>query len=228
MNNKLILLTIFIGILVLMSFVGDKKDKNKKVIFFGDSITQMGVEPNGYITKMKDLLQQQGITNYDLIGAGVSGNKIYDLYLRMEDDVIKQSPDIVVIYEGVNDVWHKTLTGTGTDADKYEKFYRAVIAKLQAHNIKVVLVTPLSIGEKKDNTNQQDGDLNKYCNIIKSIGAELKLPVCDLRSFFISYETAHNTDNVDRGILTSDGVHLNDTGAALVAEQMWNILKVFD
>lgn len=210
-----------------MSFAADRKDKNKKVVFFGDSITQMGVEPNGYITKMKDMLQQQGINNYDLIGAGVSGNKIYDLYLRMDDDVIKQQPDIVVIYEGVNDVWHKTLTGTGTDADKYEKFYRAVIAKLQAKNIKVVLVTPLSIGEKKDCTNTQDGDLNKYCNIIKSIGADLKLPVCDLRSFFVSYETANNPNNVDKGILTTDGVHLNETGAQAVAEQMWNIIKVY-
>ncbi len=224
MSNKLILLFVFIVGLVLLSFVSGKK-KSTKVIFFGDSITQMGVEPNGYISKMKNMLQQQGIDNYDLVGAGVGGNKIYDLYLRIEDDVLSKSPDIVVIYEGVNDVWHKSTFGTGTDADKYEKFYRAIIKKLQADNIKVVLVTPLSIGEKKDCTNQQDGDLNKYSNIIKSIGKDLNLPVCDLRSFCLNYEIEHNPDNLDKGILTTDGVHLNETGSQLVAEQIWNTIK---
>ncbi len=207
-----------------MSFAADK-NKIKKVIFFGDSITEMGVQPDGYITKMQALLQKEGATDYNLVGAGISGNKIYDLYLRIDEDVISKSPDIVVIYEGVNDVWHKSLMGTGTDADKYEKFYRAVIKKLQANNIKVMLVTPLCIGEHKDETNQQDGDLNKYCNIIKSLGSELKLPVCDLRSFFMSYETNNNPQNVDKGILTRDGVHFNDNGAEQVAEQIWNVLK---
>jgi lysophospholipase L1-like esterase len=48
--------------------------------------------------------------------------------------VLSKNPDIVVIYIGVNDVWHKRSTGTGTDADKFEKFYKALIAKIQAKN----------------------------------------------------------------------------------------------
>jgi lysophospholipase L1-like esterase len=223
-SNNLILLALFVGIFILMSFASDKS-KTKKVIFFGDSITEMGVQPDGYITKMKAILKQEGINNYDLQGAGVGGNKIYDLYLRIDEDVISKSPDIVVIYEGVNDVWHKVSLGTGTDADKYEKFYRAVIRKLQASHIKVMLVTPLCIGEKKDNANQQDVDLNKYCNIIKSIGADLNLQVCDLRSFFTNYENANNTQDTSQGILTRDGVHFNDNGAQQAAEQIWNVLK---
>jgi lysophospholipase L1-like esterase len=225
MLNKIVLLSLFVGIFILMSFGADRQQKKKRVVFFGDSITEMGVQADGYITKMKAMLAQQGIDNYDLIGAGIGGNKIYDLYLRMDEDVINQSPDIVVIFEGVNDVWHKTSMGTGTDADKYEKFYRAVIKKLQADNIKVMLVTPLCIGEHKDETNQQDGDLNKYCNIIKRIGNDLHLPVCDLRSFFTSYETNNNPANADKGILTRDGVHFNDNGASQAAEQIWNVLK---
>ncbi len=224
MNNKLILLSIFIGIFLLMSFASDRI-KKKKVIFFGDSITQMGVEPDGYVTKLRALLQEQGVTGYDLVGSGVSGNKIYDLYFRMEKDVISQHPDIVVIFIGVNDVWHKVSFGTGTDADKFESFYRGIIQRLEEEKIKVMLVTPLSIGEKKDCTNPQDGDLNKYCAIVRSIGADLHLPVCDLRSFFNTYEAAHNPENLDRGILTLDGVHLNPTGSAEVARKIWEVLK---
>ena len=109
------------------------QQKKQRIIFFGDSITQAGVGPGGYITKMNDKLKQKGASdNYELIGAGIGGNKIYDLYLRMDSDVIAKNPDIVIIWVGVNDVWHKTLLGTGTDAGKFEKFYQAVIDKLKS------------------------------------------------------------------------------------------------
>jgi len=224
-TNKIIWIVLFVGAVVLMSFLRDTRDKNKKIVFFGDSITQMGVSPGGYIADMKDMLAQQNIENYDLVGAGIGGNKVYDLYLRMPQDVIAQSPDIVVIYVGVNDVWHKSSFGTGTDADKFEKFYRAIIKELQLNNIKVMLVTPAVIGEKNDYSNQQDGDLNKYSQIIRDIAKDLNLPLCDLHSIFHIYEVDHNKANEAKGILTTDGVHLNDTGNHLVAEEMWKVLK---
>ena len=161
-----------------------------------------------------------------LIGAGIGGNKVYDLYLRMPEDVIAQSPDIVVIWVGVNDVWHKASYGTGTDADKFEKFYRAIIQQLQSHNgIKVMLVTPTIIGEKNDYCNQQDGDLNKYSQIIRNIAKDLNLPLCDLHSIFHLYEVNNNTANADKGIFTVDGVHLNDAGNKLAAAEIWKVLK---
>ena len=159
------------------------------------------------------------------VGAGIGGNKVYDLYLRMPQDVIAQSPDIVVLYVGVNDVWHKATYGTGTDADKFETFYRAIVKELQAHNIKPMLVTPAVIGEKNDYSNQQDGDLNKYSQIIRNIAKDLALPLCDLHAVFHTYEVNNNTANADKGILTTDGVHLNDAGNKLVAEEMWKVLK---
>lgn len=207
-----------------MAFVSDKK-KKKKIIFFGDSITQQGIEPEGYISILKNLFEHNGVYNYDLIGSGINGNKIYDLYLRIEEDVISKSPDIVLIFEGVNDVWDKTTHGTGTDLDKYEKFYRAVIQKLVASNIKIVLVTPIAIGEKKDNSNVLDENLDRYINIIKEIGSDLNLPVCDLRNFCLQYLSENNLNNSNHGILTTDGVHLNNKGNKLVAEQIWDLFK---
>lgn len=219
MNDKLILLFVFFGLLIMFSSF--RKNKKKKILFFGDSITQAGAERGGYIGMIENLLQKEEKTDYELIGAGVSGNKIYDLYLRAESDVISRSPDIVVVYVGVNDVWHKRTHGTGTDADKFEQFYRALIFKLQSAHVKVVLCTPAVIGEKKDGANEQDEDLNKYANIIKNIGSSLQLPVCDLRALFRAYIEEYNTENVAYDILTTDGVHLNETGNRLVAEALW-------
>lgn len=194
----------------------------KRIVFFGDSITQMGVNPNGYITQFGKMLDQKNIgQNYDVIGAGIGGNKVYDLYLRMDDDVLAKKPDIVVIWVGVNDVWHKRTSGTGTDADKFEKFYNAIIKKLKDRNIQVYLVTPAAIGEKTDFTNELDGDLNKYAAIVRRIAQNNNCPLVDLRKVFLEYDKTHNPENKDRGILTTDGVHLNDTGNQLVAQQMY-------
>lgn len=199
-----------------------RADKPKKIIFFGDSITQAGVSPTGYITKLAGMLDQ---SKYELVGKGIGGNKVYDLYLRMEDDVLAQKPDAVVIWVGVNDVWHKASSGTGTDADKFEKFYQAIINKLKAQNIKVALTTPASIGERPDNTNQQDGDLNRYSQIIRNLAAKNNLPVVDLRKAFMEYNLKNNPKNEEKGILTTDRVHLNDTGNQFVAEQMAKVIE---
>ena len=201
--------------------------KKIKVVFFGDSITQAGVnKPNGYIVKLDSIIHQSRLTDsIELAGAGIGGNKVYDLYLRMEEDVLMKNPDIVFIYVGINDVWHKASSGTGTDADKFEKFYRAIIKKLQDKNIKVIVCTPSVIGERNDNSNQQDGDLNQYSNIIRKIAKDLSLPDCDLRNAFSDYLKANNSTNVEKGILTTDRVHLNEKGNLFVAGEMWKTLQ---
>ncbi len=224
MTDKLILVLVFIGGIVLLVYRADKS-KKKKIVFFGDSLTEHATLNKGYITLMKKMLDQLGIINYELICAGISGNKIYDLYLRMEEDVLGKSPHIVVVFIGVNDVWQKKTHNTGTDIDKFENFYRAIITKLKISAVKIVLCTPALIGEKKDGLNEQDEELNNYCNIIRNLAAELDLPLVDIRNAFIAYEEANNTDDKEKGLLTIDGVHLNSKGNQLVAELMWDVLK---
>ena len=207
----------------MTSFAAQKKTR---VIFFGDSITQAGMNTGGYIMRIDSMCKAEGkADNYEFIGAGIGGNKVYDLYLRMENDVLAKNPDIVIIYIGVNDVWHKTSSGTGTDADKFEKFYQAIIDKLKARSIKIILTTPAAIGEKTDFSNPQDGDMNEYSNIIRKIASKNSLPVVDLRKAFLNYNLKNNPANKDRGILTTDRVHLNAIGNQLVADEMWRGIK---
>ena len=203
-------------------------NKKKRVVFFGDSITAAAVKPGGYIIKLDSMIALQGkAEQYELIGAGVSGNKVYDLYLRMEDDVLAKEPDIVVIYIGVNDVWHKRTSGTGTDADKFEKFYQAIINKLKAKNIQVILCTPATIGEKTDFSNALDGDLNEYSKMIRNIAGKNNLALVDLRRSFLEYNLKNNPENKVNGVLTTDAVHLNAKGNQLVADEMWKQVQAF-
>jgi isoamyl acetate esterase len=209
--------------LLAVCFIPQKK---KRVIFFGDSITQQGVEPGGYITRIDSMCKLENKSSeFEFIGAGISGNKVYDLYLRMDDDLLAKNPDVVVIYIGVNDVWHKASFGTGTDPDKFEKFYNAILKKLKDRNIRALLCTPAVIGERTDFSNQQDGDMNKYSAIIRGIAQKNNLPLVDLRQKFLDYNKQYNSENKESGILTRDRVHLNEKGNQLVADEMWKAIK---
>ena len=206
---------------VLISILAMKPAAKKRIIFFGDSITQAGINKGGYIDQVQNAINQRSLQQeYELIGAGIGGNKVYDLYLRMENDVIAKNPDIVVIFIGINDVWHKSSSGTGTDADKFERFYTAIINKLKEKNAKIILCTPPAIGERTDYSNPQDGDLNRYSNIIRDLAKKNGLQVCDLRKAFRDYNMQNNPENKESGILTTDRVHLNEKGNQLVADQL--------
>ncbi len=220
------LLSLVILVVLGLAFAPQKKTK---VIFFGDSITELGVKKDkyvGYIVRMDSMLKAgKKDDQYELIGSGISANKVYDLYLRLDEDVLGKNPDIVVIYVGVNDVWHKSLLGTGTDPDKFEKFYNAILRKLKERNIKAILCTPAVVGEKTDMSNPLDGDLNRYSNIIRDIAKKNDLPLVDLRQKFLDYNNVNNPENKEKDILTYDRVHLNAKGNQLVADAMWKAIK---
>lgn len=199
--------------------------KPVKVIFFGDSITRAGVNPGGYITLMQEAVKESTNPKYELIGAGIGGNKVYDLFLRFEDDVLSKKPDVVVVYVGVNDVWHKQSSQTGTDPDKFIAFYTAMIKKMQAAGIRVIVCTPAAIGERTDFSNAQDGDLNRYSNIIRELAQKYSCTLVDLRKAFLDYNLKNNPENKESGILTTDRVHLNPAGNKLVADLMLKALS---
>lgn len=216
---------LFAALFLFTLLVSMSTQKPQRILFFGDSITEAGVKPGGYITLMQEDLKKQGrASNFELIGAGIGGNKVYDLFLRLEKDVLLKRPDKVVIYIGVNDVWHKQLAGTGTDPDKFKLFYSTIIEKIQATGAKVILCTPAVIGEKTDHSNQQDGDLNAYSSIIRSLAGQYKAQLVDLRKLFLDYNLKNNLENKESGILTTDRVHLNEKGNALVAQELAKVL----
>lgn len=223
MRFKIIPYLVIITSFVFLSFIQEGK---KRIVFFGDSITELGVKKGGYIDLLNNKITNNGQANqYELIGAGIGGNKIYDLFLRMDKDVLNKEPNVVVIWVGVNDVWHKSMMGTGTDYDKFGLFYDAVVKKIQIKGAKVVLVTPAVIGERFDQSNPQDGELNLYSNWIRKYAAEKQIALVDCRKLFLDYSAKNNAKNADKGILTYDRVHLNDAGNQLVADAVWEAIK---
>jgi lysophospholipase L1-like esterase len=203
-----------------------KKDTKQRVIFFGDSITEQGIALNGYISLINRKIEAEDLVKkIETIGAGISGNRVYDLYLRIEKDVLSKSPTTTVVYIGINDIWGKTKSGTGLDIEKFENFYRGVLVKILSAHSKVILCTPSVIGELKDRANPQDEDLDLYSDVIRKLSKEYQVSLCDLRSVFVNYLQEFNYENVAEGLLTNDGVHLSDEGNKLVATYLWDRIK---
>lgn len=204
------------------------RKRRKKIVFFGDSITEQGLRPGGFIRTLRDFLFESGIEDdYDLIGTGVSGDKVYDLYLRMDEDILSKGADVVVILIGVNDVSHKRSLLTGTDIRTFEAFYIAIIERLLSVGIKVVLCTPAVIGERVQFQSQDELELEEYCLVVRDLATKYDLPLADIRNAFFEYNRAHNSEDKEMGILTRDRIHLNTHGNELVAKVMWPILQQF-
>ena len=236
---------LFLLIFILITSCTD----STKVVFLGDSITEAGVYDNevgvpsgdtliypkysGFITLLKNDIED----DIELIGKGVSGNKVSNLLERYKKDVLNLNPDIVFIYIGINDVWHKYSMGTGTDILFYENGLRKIIGDLKNQGARVILCTPTVIGENKgeftlvnefkdiETMEIMNGDLDAYSDVIRKLSSELNTDLLDLREIFMSYISENNPNNESSGITTYDGVHLNDLGNKLIADEMLKFLN---
>ena len=209
-----------------------------KVVFLGDSITEAGESKEGdgtykgFITSLKEDVGQ----DMELINKGIGGNKVSDLLLRYKQDVLDLKPDIVFIYIGINDVWHKYDWGTGTDIDVFENGLRKIIVDIKTKGTKIILCTPTVIGENSGefrlNNNFKDidtmdimnKDLDAFSDVIRNLSSEFTTELLDFRKKFKDYISENNTKNLSKGILTYDGVHLNNQGNKLIADEMIKFL----
>lgn len=219
MRTRLFLSILFLSVITFFS-----ASARTKVLFFGDSITSGATKTNGFITLLNNRLEALGMEkDYDLVCAGVSGNHVYDLYFRIEEDVLDKHPDIVVIFIGINDIWHKA-SFCGTSITQYEKYYKAILDKLKQRQIEVILCTPTVIGERKGNINQYDGDLNAYAEVVRRLSVDYQCQLIDLRKAFLDYLETNNTENAHHNVLTYDGVHFNDVGNMLASDLFFSAI----
>ena len=197
----------------------------ERIVFLGDSITQGGAGPGGYVTLVREAiataLPDRGV---EVIGAGISGNKVPDLEKRLDRDVLAKKPTTVVVYIGINDVWH-SQRGQGTPKEAFDKGLRSLVERIRAAGARVILCTPSVIGEKPTGQNPLDAMLDEYSAVTRGVATDLKTGLLDLRKDFIGHLASANATKADRD-LTTDGVHLNAAGNRFVADRMLEALGV--
>ena len=213
--------------LFIIIFMSSCNGNKKQVVFLGDSITEEGRTLElGFINLLEESLDSE---KFNLIGKGISGDKVSDLLVRYEDDVLVQNPDIVFIYIGINDVWHSYDVGKGSDIDFYEKGLRKIITDIKKRGAKIILCTPTVIGERVTFEDElevkRDQELDAFAGVVRNLSSEFNTELLDLRTIFKDYIVENNQNNDYQDFLTDDGVHLNDAGNKLIAENMLNYIK---
>ncbi|MBM3994968.1 MAG: SGNH/GDSL hydrolase family protein [Planctomycetes bacterium] len=200
--------------------------KGDRIVFLGDSITAGGNSGKGYIQVIRGhLADKKKDLAIECIGAGISGNKVPDLQKRVDKHVVARKPTIVVIYIGINDVWHgEKNPKNGTAPAAFEAGLKEVIGKCTNAGAQVVLCTPSVIGELPGGANNLDKKLDEYSDISRKVAKEMNLNLCDLRKAFVDHLQANNAQKKASGILTSDRVHLNEAGNRLVAQTILKTL----
>src|SRR4028119_2450181 len=106
------------------------------ILFYGDSITDAGRNATqnnngglgtGYAALTAAQLQAQfPELNLRFTNRGISGNRVYDLESRLQDDVISQQPTLVSILIGINDTWRRYDSNTMSPIEDFESSYERI------------------------------------------------------------------------------------------------------
>lgn len=204
----------------------------KRVLFFGDSITDCGRNRNdfydlgnGYANLVNASLGMDFPNEYEFINRGIAGNRIVDLYARIKADFINLNPDYASIYIGINDTGYEIAFQNGVDTEKFEKIYTMMIDEIKEKcpNTKLIIITPYFLESKNTcNTEQCPDRLERFkadvpqkVEVAKKIAKKYNLPLIELQPAF---DNALKIAPVD--YWTRDGVHPTTCGHEII-KRLW-------
>ena len=126
----------------------------------------------------------------NIINAGISGDTAEHGAKRLERDVLRHDPDLVILSFGKNDIW-----GGDEGLLKYISATKEIIRAVKERGIEIVYltcsmlntdvsphITDEGIRELAEKTAkiQQDGTMDKYQNAVMELCRQEGVPVCDL------------------------------------------------
>lgn len=201
------------------------------IITLGNSITEQGENPDGYVSMMrKTLATLYPEQIFYIVNVGISGHKATDMAQRFERDVLQYQPDWVTISVGVNDVWHDFLAKErnrpelqGVPLPLFQLKLIAMVKRAQSQGIRVALFTTTVI--KENLASPENKKLVEYNKAIRKIARDCNCLLIDMdQAFRTALDKFQSPGMSDRGILTNDGVHMLPSGNWLMAE---TALKAF-
>jgi acyl-CoA thioesterase I len=180
-----------------------------KVLAIGSSST-VGVGASSpsatYVAKLETTLEGtfKGL-DFDVIGRGLSGEEAQGAADRMKKEVEQAKPDLVVWQVGTNDaIRHVSI-------DSFKECLRNTLTWLREHRIDVVLIDP-QYGEALT----KDEHYERVVAAIADVAREARVLLVDRFEAMRELHRVHG----DRFYLTSDNLHMNDTGHRCMAEQL--------
>jgi lysophospholipase L1-like esterase len=199
----------------------------KRILLFqGDSITDANRDRSnprhlgyGYVPHIQAFYPDDVVYN-----RGVSGDRTVELLERWQKDCLDLNPDILSIYVGVNDVWHKHKWNKPMTLDLFEANYRKLIDSIKRHNpnVKILLISPF-VFPFGDFQPHWRPDLDGEIAIIERLAGEygaLHLPLEK-----ILFEQAKSIPMKE---LADDAIHPTPLGHRIIAEAIREKIDRFD
>ncbi len=131
--------------------------RRRRVLFFGDSITQHGFNTDiqGWVAKLGNWWTRR----VDLLNRGYSGYNTRWARQVIEDVVVNESPDFVFMFFGANDAVDPSVL-QHVPLHEYKDHLRAMasLLKKKLPGVPVILITPPPVWEEKlQHFNKQKG-----------------------------------------------------------------------
>ncbi len=209
------------------------KDK-EKILFIGDSITDcermyeyfpLG---EGYVRLVSDMITVwEPEKNITVINMGINGNTIVNLKNRWKHDVLRPSPDWLLVLIGINDI-HQYLFENGRtifSPAKYEENFRELldITTYRLPECKIVLLEPFFMC-REPAAGQYEKDvllvLNDYLRIVGKLSVDYNTRLVKTHEIF-----QRQLDFHDPSKFCQEPVHPNHTGHFLIADAVYKSLS---
>ncbi|MCC6681260.1 MAG: exo-alpha-sialidase [Phycisphaeraceae bacterium] len=216
------------------------------VVAFGDSTTAPRLVGGRKIKIYTDLLEQASVwgdLQASIVNAGKPSNTTQDALDRMQSDVLRLQPHLVIMQFGINDsavdVWKNPPADSPRVAiEEYRNNLRRMIKAVQDQGGGVVLMTPNPLrwtenlkqlyGQSPYDVQDPDGLnvlLRDYAQVVRDLAGELNLPLVDIYAAFEHYGQQQGQSTSE---LLLDGMHPNDKGHRLVCDQLTSALASLD
>ena len=191
-------------------------DKETTIVCLGDSVTGVYYHTGGHraYPEMLELAfrQIQPDAPIRVINAGISGHSTIDGLARLEQDVLQHHPSLVTISFGLNDM-------TRVPPEQFRANLEQLIDRCRAAQSLVVLCTPNAV----INTDGRPiSRLREYCDIIRAVGRENTVPVCDQ---YAAGERLKLRAPWTWRLTMSDEIHPNMDGHKRMAEELCRTLS---
>lgn len=162
-----------------------------KIVCIGDSITaaeRNAEDPsdlgNGFVkitaAKLKYLLPE---TEIEVVNKGVNGITVKDLLDRVEEDVIKENPDVVILEGGINDVRRSFDSGEEFDSFAFKNNYEALVKAIKSTGAKLIIIEPFVLKVSADKARYRK-HLNFEIEAIEDIGYRVADAIVHLDEIF--------------------------------------------
>lgn len=198
------------------------------IVFQGDSITDAGRNRSryyandaagmghGYVYQIAaELLAAHPRGNLKCYNRGISGNKVFQLADRWQEDCLQLQPQVLSILIGVNDFWHTLSHGYTGTPERFAADLRVLLQRTldQFPQLKLILGEPFAVKGGSAITSAWEKEFPRYQQSVKEISGEFGAALVPYQKVF--------DQALEKGTVAhwcADGVHPSMAGALLMKD----------